>query len=325
MKSRIAFSIGTMLLMNGGYLVTLVLFGYQIGMERKIDYSAAFVALLFAGHISNKHLTLFLQGLNLLLTSLAIFKRVDEVMQMDEHCDKHSNINQTDHVGKSIVCNKLTATWGYKVKKDIYTGDTAVSDEATNAINDITFEADITDFVAVVGPVGSGKSSLLAAIMNELKVVSGSMQTRGRVSYVEQEPLIMSASVKDNITFGHPFDETKFDSVIEACWLEPDILSFEDGIETQIGERGLNISGGQKARISLARAVYADADIYLLDDPLSALDHKVGKDIFDKCITGILANKSVVLATHQTQFVEHANKVIRLSEGRICNDAEGEV
>ena len=110
------------------------------------------------------------------------------------------------------------------------------------------------------------------------------MKTRGRIAYVEQEPFIMSASVKDNITFGLPFDESKFINTIEVCWLEPDIQSFEYGIETQIGERGINISGGQKARVSLARAVYSDADIYLLDDPLSALDHKVGKEIFEKCI-----------------------------------------
>ena len=298
-KSRVLYSIASMLIMNGGFIATIVLFGYQWGMGIQINYSSSFIALLFAGHISFKNLVLFLQGLNILLSFLTIWSRADEIMNMDEHINENKYIGGNDEIHKAIICENLIATWGFKIKRDIYTGDAAVSEEATNVIQDITFDADTTDFIAIVGTVGSGKSSLLAAIMSELKVVNGSMKTRGRIAYVEQEPFIMSASVKDNITFGLPFDESKFNNAIEVCWLEPDIQSFENGIETQIGERGINISGGQKARVSLARAVYSDADIYLLDDPLSALDHKVGKEIFEKCITGKLSSKWVVMATHQ--------------------------
>ena len=101
----------------------------------------------------------------------------------------------------------------------------------------------------------------------------------------------MSQTVKENILFGEPYDEKKFNKVIKACCLEPDIALFSKGVETLIGERGINVSGGQKARISLARAAYSDSDIYLLDDPLSALDQKVGKEVYDKCICKFLSQK----------------------------------
>ena len=127
--------------------------------------------------------------------------------------------------------------------------------------------------------------------MHELKVIEGRVRTNGSKAYVEQEPFVMSGSLKENILLGSEYDEAKFKKVVEACCLDHDIENLPNGIDTEIGERGITISGGQKARISLARAVYSDADIYLLDDPLSAVDPDVATKIFKKCINGYLKDK----------------------------------
>ena len=155
--------------------------------------------------------------------------------------------------------------------------------------------------------------------MNELIVVSGDVKTRGKICYVEQEPFIMSQTVKENILFGEPYNEERLNKVIEVCCLKTDIEQFKNGIETLIGERGIDISGGQKARISLARAAYSNSDIYLLDDPLSALDQKVGKKIFEKWIWEFFSSKWVILVTHQVQLLSSINKIFIMDSGRITN------
>lgn len=153
--------------------------------------------------------------------------------------------------------------------------------------------------MAVVGQVACGKTSLLYSIMQETGVMKGNASVIGSIAYVEQEPFIFSASVKENITFGKAFEQVRFDWAVKNAQLTTDLELFGNGADTVIGERGVNISGGQKARISLARAVYADADIVLLDDPLSAVDPEVANKIFTECIQGALKDKLVILVTHQ--------------------------
>lgn len=153
--------------------------------------------------------------------------------------------------------------------------------------------------MVVVGQVGCGKTTLLHSLMNETRKISGDQTVKGAVAYVEQEPFIISGSIKDNILLGKVFNQEMFDKALKASQLEHDIEKFKKREDTVIGERGINISGGQKARISLARAVYSEADIYLLDDPLSAVDPQVASDIFEHCIQGALKDKLVVLVTHQ--------------------------
>ena len=154
------------------------------------------------------------------------------------------------------------------------------------------------DLLVVVGKVGCGKSTLLHSIMEETKLVKGSLKVKGTIAYVEQEPFILPSSVKDNILLGRKLDEVLLDKALKASQLVKDIEQLACGVETVIGERGINISGGQKARISLARAVYSEADIYLLDDPLSAVDPEVAGAIFHECIRDTLKDKCVVLVTH---------------------------
>ena len=170
--------------------------------------------------------------------------------------------------------------------------------------------------LAVVGRVGSGKTSLLASLLGETHIQSGTITRRGRVAYVEQEPCIFSDSVRNNILFGLPLDEERLHEVVRVCQLEEDLTQLANGLDTEIGERGVNISGGQKARISLARACYSQADIYLLDDPLSAVDPHVGRKLFSLCIRGFLKEKAVLLVTHQLSFLDRADEILVLEGGK---------
>ncbi|XP_019850009.1 PREDICTED: multidrug resistance-associated protein 4-like isoform X2 [Amphimedon queenslandica] len=171
--------------------------------------------------------------------------------------------------------------------------------------------------LAVVGSVGCGKSTLLQCLLKELPALSGTAMIKGSVGYASQEAWVFSATLRDNILFGLPYDPDKYQSVIEACALEKDIELLPEGDFTLVGERGVTLSGGQKARVNLARAVYRQADIYLLDDPLSAVDAAVSRHLFEKCIRGILSDKIVILVTHQVQYLERCDAILGLKEGSV--------
>uniref|UniRef100_A0A8C1PJT4 ABC-type glutathione-S-conjugate transporter n=1 Tax=Cyprinus carpio TaxID=7962 RepID=A0A8C1PJT4_CYPCA len=173
--------------------------------------------------------------------------------------------------------------------------------------------------VAVVGHVGSGKSSLLSAMLGETEKRSGAVSVKGSIAYVPQQAWIQNASLQDNILFGQEKKESWYQRVLEACALLPDLDNLPAGDATEIGEKGLNLSGGQKQRVSLARAVYRKADVYLLDDPLSAVDAHVGQHIFNKVIgpKGILRDKTRVLVTHGMSFLPQADLILVLVDGEI--------
>ncbi|EDO30727.1 predicted protein [Nematostella vectensis] len=174
----------------------------------------------------------------------------------------------------------------------------------------------------VIGPVGSGKSTLLSAICGASSSYKGEIKTNGSIAYVSQEPWIFQGTVRENIIFNSTYDAGRYQKVVEACDLKEDFKAFPNGDLSEIGERGIAMSGGQRARVSLARAVYLDADIYLLDDPLSAVDFKVAKHIFEKCICGILKRKLRVLVTHHLHCKEMADEVVLLENGSMvaCSD-----
>lgn len=175
------------------------------------------------------------------------------------------------------------------------------------------------DLLAVVGRVGSGKSSLLSGILGEMFKLSGTVELRGKVAYAAQTPWLLSATLRDNILFGAEYDQELYETVIEACALVDDLAMLRDGDETQVGEKGITLSGGQKARISLARTVYARADIYLLDDPLSSVDAHVARHLFDKVIgpNGLLRGKARILCTNAIPFCQQADELIMVRDGKI--------
>ena len=184
-------------------------------------------------------------------------------------------------------------------------------------LQDIEFVARSQSLTVITGPVGSGKSTLLSAIAGEISDTSGTITFQGRLIYLPQTAWVFSGTIRENIFFGQPYEEHKYARIIEACALREDIQRFPDGDQTVVGERGEVLSGGQQERVSLARAVYADGDLYLLDDPLSAVDFKVGKHIFDKCIKDLLGVKTRLLTSHQEQHMKDADDVIVLYKGRV--------
>ncbi|KAJ6647722.1 Multidrug resistance-associated protein 1 [Pseudolycoriella hygida] len=175
------------------------------------------------------------------------------------------------------------------------------------------------ELVAVVGSVGSGKSSLLAAFLGEMEKISGRVNTVGKIAYVSQQAWIQNCTLQENILFGKPLDQKRYREVITSCALKPDFEILPAGDQTEIGEKGINLSGGQKQRVSLARAVYNDADIYFLDDPLSAVDSHVGQHIFDEVIgpTGLLDSKTRVMVTHAINFLPKVDNILVLKNGEI--------
>lgn len=184
-------------------------------------------------------------------------------------------------------------------------------------ITDINMAIDRDEFIGVVGGVGSGKSSLLAALAGDMRQVGGKAIVGGSKAYCPQSAWIQNATVLDNITFGKDLDEARFNQVVEACSLRHDLEVLPGGRLTEIGERGINISGGQKQRVNLARAIYSDAQIILMDDPLSAVDAHVGKDILEKAICGLIKGKCRLLATHQLHALHRCDRIIIMKDGQI--------
>jgi ATP-binding cassette, subfamily C (CFTR/MRP), member 4 len=203
-------------------------------------------------------------------------------------------------------------------------------------IKDVTLTIGKENLTVVIGQVGSGKSTLLEVFLKELPLTTGEMQLSGVISYAAQQSWIFEGSIKSNIIFTNEFDAPRYKSVVHACALERDFELFPHGDETIVGDRGLNLSGGQKARLNLARAIYKTADIYLLDDPLSAVDVNVGNHIFEKCIKDflkvfafnsnskfsfpisfILKDKICVLVTHQLQYLKSVKHIVVMNNGSI--------
>lgn len=191
--------------------------------------------------------------------------------------------------------------------------------ESRKCLENINFQANKGELSCIVGRVGSGKSSLLQAILGDIWKISGEIVVHGDTAYVAQQSWIMNASVKENIVFGHRWDPHFYQRTVEACALVDDFKTLPDGDQTEVGERGISLSGGQKARLTLARAVYARADVYLLDDCLAAVDQHVGRHLIDNVLgpRGLLAGKTRVLATNSIPVLVEADYVSLLRDGKI--------
>ena len=184
-------------------------------------------------------------------------------------------------------------------------------------IHDLDFSIGRNELVAVIGGVGSGKSSLLAALAGDMRRTSGSVTMGATRAFCPQYAWIQNTTVKENILFGKEYDKDWYEAVVDACALRPDLDMLPYGDLTEIGERGITVSGGQKQRLNIARAIYFNSDIVLMDDPLSAVDAHVGRHIFDNAICGLLKDKCRILATHQLHVLSRCDRVIWMQDGRI--------
>ncbi|XP_026807194.1 probable multidrug resistance-associated protein lethal(2)03659 isoform X3 [Rhopalosiphum maidis] len=201
-----------------------------------------------------------------------------------------------------IVVSNITAKW--------------TESQTDNTLENINLTVKHGHLIAIIGPVGAGKSSLIQAILGELSLSKGNILVHGVVSYASQQPWLFAGSVQRNILFGLPMDRKRYNKVIEVCALKIDIEQLPYGDKTIVGERGISLSGGQRARINLARAIYKDANVYLLDDPLSAVDNHVGKHLFSKCIIEFLKEKTCILITHQLQYLTNVDQIIVMENGK---------
>ncbi|XP_023742688.1 ABC transporter C family member 10 [Lactuca sativa] len=192
-----------------------------------------------------------------------------------------------------------------------------IDDSSKPTLGDVNLEVLIGKKVAICGEVGSGKSTLISAILGEVPNIKGTVEVNGKVAYVSQTAWIRTGTIQDNILFGKLMDEEKYQEVVTKCSVEKDIDMFPFGNQTIIGERGVNLSGGQKQRVQLARALYQDADIYLLDDPFSAVDAHTAASLFKEYIMEALSSKTVLLVTHQVDFLPAFDDILLMADGKI--------
>ncbi|XP_021934289.1 multidrug resistance-associated protein 4-like isoform X2 [Zootermopsis nevadensis] len=279
---------------------------------------------LMGHHISADKVFAMAQFYNILQLSMAIFypqavqlaaetkvsiKRLENFLLLEEmesvyHGNsKRASINHAQDQKLGVTIKNGCAKWT----------PNSIVDTLTN----ISLQVKPGKFCAVIGPVGSGKSSLLQTVLGELPLSNGSVVVGGDVAYCSQEPWLFVGTVRQNILFGQPYNADRYKEVIQVCALKRDLELFPHGDKTVVGERGISLSGGQRARINLARAVYRSTDVYLLDDPLSAVDTHVGRHLFDKCISTFLANKTRILVTHQLQYLRDADLIVILNNGKI--------
>ena len=181
-------------------------------------------------------------------------------------------------------------------------------------LHNINLSVKASSLTVITGPVGCGKSMLLSAIVGEVAPTSGTIHCHGTLVFLPQTPWIFSGTIKENILFGEAENAMRYRKVIESCALKEDIERFPEYDQTIVGERGVVLSGGQRARVSLARAVYAEADTFIIDDPLSAVDMKVGEHIFEKCIMGLLRDKTRIVTSHQENHMRAADHIVVLSK-----------
>ncbi|KAI8983684.1 multi drug resistance-associated protein MRP [Pilobolus umbonatus] len=293
------------------FMVSLTTFAVYVAFSNQpLTSEIAFVAIALFGLLQFP-LTVFPNVITSMIEASVSLYRIEKYLAAQE-LDPHAVIRQDYRTDPSYTADTPLVEVSHGQFKWAETDEKPV-------LNDINLNIAKSQLTAVVGRVGAGKSSLISALLGDTVKTKGQVILRGSVAYVPQQPWIMNASLKDNIVFGHRWDPDFYNKVIEACSLKTDIAILSGGDQTEIGERGINLSGGQKARVSLARAIYARADIYLLDDPLSAVDAHVGRHIFNHVIgpNGLLQNKARLLVTHGISYLPLADQVIMLREGEV--------
>ena len=321
-------------------LATFVAFGWWAGSD-ELTPSKAFSALALL-HLMSFPLNILINTINFLISCNVSLDRLKRFMLLGElqgYVDavpdrsfKAAGISE--HVAVSI--HNGSFCWdepGPASSSQL----SSKSPDGAIALHDVDFHAVAGGVTGIVGSVGAGKSTLLSAILGDALLLHGEVRVGGRVAYCAQVPWIMNTTLRDNILFGQPYDEHKFKCVLHVCALELDVRSLPAGDLTEIGARGVNLSGGQKARVSLARAVYSDADTYIMDDVLSACDAHTSRWIFDKCVHGWLAGQrswlgveaptapatTRVLVTHHVALMSRMDHVFVLDAGHVVAHGPG--
>uniref|UniRef100_A0A8D1UGA1 ATP-binding cassette sub-family C member 12 n=2 Tax=Sus scrofa TaxID=9823 RepID=A0A8D1UGA1_PIG len=236
----------------------------------------------------------------------------------EQEASRKSDLKKVQNPKKHFLKKQRPEAYSMNPSAQGVTGPEEQCGSPKSVLHNISFVVRKGKVLGICGNVGSGKSSLIAALLGQMQLQQGIVAVNGTLAYVSQQAWIFHGNVRENILFGEKYDHQRYQHTVRVCALQEDLSSLPYGDLTEIGERGLNLSGGQRQRISLARAVYSNHEIYLLDDPLSAVDAHVGKHVFEECIKKALRGKTIVLVTHQLQFLESCDEVILLEDGEIC-------
>ncbi|XP_039332235.1 ATP-binding cassette sub-family C member 3 isoform X1 [Saimiri boliviensis] len=303
-KAAYLHAISTFIWVCSPFLVTLITLWVYVFVDPNnvLDAEKAFVSVsLF--NILRIPLNMLPQLISNLTQASVSLKRIQHFLSQDEldtQCVERKIISP----GYAITIHSGTFTWAQDLPPTLHSLDIQVPKGA---------------LVAVVGAVGCGKSSLVSALLGEMEKLEGKVHVKGSVAYVPQQAWIRNCTLQENVLFGQALNPKRYQQALEACALLDDLKMLPGGDQTEIGEKGINLSGGQRQRVSLARAVYSNADIFLLDDPLSAVDSHVAKHIFDHVIgpEGVLAGKTRVLVTHSISFLPQTDFIIVLTDGQV--------
>ncbi|ELT91662.1 hypothetical protein CAPTEDRAFT_90759 [Capitella teleta] len=297
--------VGSILWFLSPYLASLAVFAVYVctGEDHALTPDKAFVSMSLI-NILNFPIALLPLAVSSVGQGLVSMRRIAKFLLLDEIEQDLNSYHEDELDDDEVIRIKdSSCSWG--------------NDEPI--LKGINLSVKRGELVAVVGQVGAGKSSLLSSILGEMVTCEGSIKMKGKLAYVPQQAWIQNTSLRENILFGQDMASSQYSSVIEACALEPDLKILPGGDSIEIGEKGINLSGGQKQRVSLARAVYQDADVYLLDDPLSAVDANVGQHIFQKVIgpDGLLRNKTRILNTHGIGYLPHVDQIVVMKDGKV--------
>ena len=303
---------------------------------RRLQHFLMYEEFQDSGHILSNFTTSINGSINSISKHTSNKTSKPDIPYIDDEIDGYENLDDSSekrrHNGLVVVASDLLKNTAniigekkpfstmnqetYAVKMNHLTAKWEPS-QSENTLEDANLEIQKGKIYAVIGMVGAGKSSFLSAILGEIEVTGGHVKVNGSLSYAGQEAWVFGSTVRQNILFGQPYDRQLYQKVVKACSLQRDFKQFPQGDQTIVGERGSSLSGGQKARINLARSLYRQADIYLLDDPLSAVDTHVSKHLFEECIQRYLAGKTRILATHQLQYVKNVDAIILIEQGKV--------
>ncbi|XP_035459714.1 ATP-binding cassette sub-family C member 4 isoform X3 [Scophthalmus maximus] len=268
-----------------------------------LSSSRVFMAVSLYGAVRLTITLFFPFAIEKVSESLVSIRRIQNFLLLEEVLPQHLGHPVAEKKDCMVKIQDLICYWDKMIEAP--------------TLQNVSFTVKPEQLLAVIGPVGAGKSSLLSAILGELSQESGVVKVKGELTYTSQQPWILPGTIRSNILFGKELNPKKYERVLRACALKRDMDLLPGGDLAMVGDRGTNLSGGQKARVSLARAVYQDADIYLLDDPLSAVDAEVGRHLFEECICGLLRKKPRILVTHQLQYLKAADHIVVLKEGQV--------
>jgi ATP-binding cassette subfamily C (CFTR/MRP) protein 1 len=304
-KQAIALASANIIWNLGPFMITfLSLAAYSVIKSASLGPEIAFPTLTLL-NLLNQPLAAYSYAVSAASTAFTSIKRISKFLLEDElQADQVHHLSLASKDERVVVVEDAVFAWNDPTKPTLRVPLLSVSRSI---------------LCCVVGGVGSGKSTFLEALNEAVHMSQGTVKIRGSVAYVAQVPWIFSGSIKENILFGYELEPDFYDLVLEACALKADLATFTDGDETQVGGQGMNISGGQKARVALARAIYARADIYLLDDILAAVDVHVQQHLIQHVLgsQGMLQDKTRILATNTTSILSESHLVTRIDEGKL--------